>query len=199
MPDRARAGAAPFAIPSAAELHVDQVKVGSNGPFREPHLSPGCVAAESLVGTLTSEPWRIGDLSIQPRRSAARILNRRKSIFAATVCQHRCAVSPFTSLTAAPCLCRSTPRMSFLMPLVLAFLLRGQSRNHSSKSARRGKKDGVFSGIGQHRQHRLGQSKDAGRILKTASSTGDLKSHSAVALLGHEINAIGSLHQIDLQ
>ena len=36
-------------------------------------------------------------------------------------------------------------------------------------------------------------------MLETAGSTSDLKSHSTVALLGHEIDAIVSLRQIDLQ
>ena len=63
----------------------------------------------------------------------------------------------------------------------------------------RGKKDGVVRGIGQHREHRLGQSKYAGRILETAGSTSDLKSHRTVALLGREIYAIVSLRHIDLQ
>ena len=68
---------------------------------------------------LTSAPWPIGGFivnPIQPRRSAsapARLSapdpNRRKSTFAGTVHQHRCAAPPLTSPTAAaPCLCWQT-------------------------------------------------------------------------------------------
>ena len=105
----------------------------------------------------------------------------------------RRTVGRITSLTVAT-LCRL-----FLLPLVLAVLLPGHSGNRSRKFARSGKKDGVARGVGQHRHHRLGQRKDAGRILETAGSTSDLKSHSTVALLSREIYAIGSLREIDLQ
>ena len=99
---------------------------------------------------------------------------------------------------------KSTASMStrvclFLLPPVLPFLPYGHSEDRSRKFARSGKKDGVVRGVGQHRDHRLSQSKNAGRICETAGSTSDLKSHNTVALLGREIYAIGSLRQMDLQ
>jgi len=73
------------------------------------------------------------------------------------------------------------------------------SGDRSRKFASTRKKDGVVYGVGQDRDVRLGQRKGAGRILETASSTSDLKSQSTVALLGHEIYAIGSLSHTDHQ
>src|SRR4029077_18797273 len=87
----------------------------------------------------------------------------------------------------------------FLSPLVLVLLLRGHSRNRSAKFARRDKKDGIVRGVGQHRQHRLGQSEDAGRVLETTGSTSDLKSHSTVGLPNREIDAIACWRESDLQ
>ncbi len=89
--------------------------------------------------------------------------------------------------------------MPFLLPLVLAFLLWGHSENRPRKLPRIRKKDGVVRGVRQHREHRLGQRKGARRILETAGSTNDLKSHSTVALLSREIYAIGSLRESDFQ
>jgi len=85
------------------------------------------------------------------------------------------------------------------MPPISVVIVAGHSGDRSRQFARLGKKDGVAKGIDQHRPHRLGQRKDAGRILERAGSTSDLKSHSTVALLGHEIYAIGSLGDIDVQ
>jgi hypothetical protein len=126
-----------------------------------------------------------------------RIPKRPKSAFPGTVHQQRCAVPPLTSLTVAAPVCagrhyrmdsppdspiglaalRSTASRSmriclFLVPLVVPILPR-HSRNRSGKSARRGKKDRVSMEVGQHRPHRLGQSKHALRILETAGSTTD--------------------------
>jgi hypothetical protein len=86
----------------------------------------------------------------------------------------------------------------FPSPLAPAFHPR-HSRNRSGEFARRGKEDWVASGVGQHRQHRLGQSKDAGRILETAGSANDLKGQSTLGLIRREIDAIASFREIDLQ
>src|SRR5689334_5397595 len=87
-------------------------------------------------------------------------------------------------------------RAGGLLPHVL---VHGDSGNSSRKLPRRGKKDGVVRGVGQYRQHRLGQSEDAGRILESAGSTSDFKSHSTAGLQGREIYAIACLHESDLQ
>jgi len=94
---------------------------------------------------------------------------------------------------------RSTRICIFLLPLVLPSLLRGHPGNRSRKLPRSRKKDRRVRGIGQHRQHRLGQRKGAGRILETTGSTSDLESHRTAGLPNGEIYAIGSLREIDAQ
>ena len=87
----------------------------------------------------------------------------------------------------------------FLLPLVSPFLLFGHSGHRSRKLPRFGKEDGVVKGVSQDRVRRLGQRKDAGRILETAGSTVDLKGQRTVTHHMHEIDAITSLRQIDPQ
>ena len=77
--------------------------------------------------------------------------------------------------------------------------LSAYSGDRSGKFTRTRKKDGITKGVGQDRDVRLVQRKGAGRILETAGSTSDLKSQNTVGLLGREIDAIGSLREIDLQ
>ena len=86
-----------------------------------------------------------------------------------------------------------------LLPLLVVVPISAYSGDRSGKFARTRKKDGVTKGVGQDRDVRLVQRKGAGRILETAGSTSDLKSQSTVGLLGREIDAIGSLREIDLQ
>jgi hypothetical protein len=86
-----------------------------------------------------------------------------------------------------------------LSPLVSPFLLFGDSGHRSRKLPRFGKEDGVVECVSQDWVRRLSQCKDAGRIPKTAGSTADLKGQSAVTHHLHEIDAIASLRQIDLQ
>src|SRR5271157_4296535 len=93
---------------------------------------------------------------------------------------------------------RST-RICLLLPLVSRLRPHGHSGHRSRKLPRFGKEDGVVKGVGQDRQRRLGQRKDAGRILETAGSTVDLKGQSTVTHHMHEIYAITSLREIDLQ
>ena len=87
----------------------------------------------------------------------------------------------------------------FLLPLLLAVRLSGYSGDRSRNLPRSGEEDRVVKDVGQHRHHRLGQRKDAGRIPETAGSTSDLKGHSTVCLPSREIYAIASLREIDLQ
>ena len=87
----------------------------------------------------------------------------------------------------------------FLLPLLLVVRLSGYSGDRSRKLPSSGKEDRVVKGVGQHRHHRLGQRKGAGRILKTAGSASDLEGQSAVRLPSREIYAIFSLREIDLQ
>ena len=84
----------------------------------------------------------------------------------------------------------------FLGILVVPYVCSG---NRSRKLPGIGKEDRVVKGVGQHRQVRLGQRKDAGRILETAGSTSDLEGQSALCLSSREIDAILSLREIDLQ
>lgn len=86
----------------------------------------------------------------------------------------------------------------FLPPLVLRSLPR-HSRNDSGNFAGRGEEDRVACGVCKHPHHRLGQSKDAGRVYKTAGAASDFENQSTQALLGDKIYAIVSLRQVDMQ
>jgi len=87
----------------------------------------------------------------------------------------------------------------FPLPVVSVFLFDVHSENRSRKLPRFGKEDGVVRGVSQDRVRRFGQRKDAGRGLEAAGSTADLKGQSAMTHHLHEIYAITSLRQIDLQ
>jgi hypothetical protein len=102
-------------------------------------------------------------------------------------------------LAATPRASTTTKGYEFLLPLLLVVSLSGYSGDRSRKLPSSGKEDRVVKGVGQYRHHRLGQRKDAGRILETASSTSDLKGQSTVCLPSREIYAITSLREIDLQ
>ena len=85
-----------------------------------------------------------------------------------------------------------------LLPFVLALLL-ADSGNRSSKFAGSVKEDGISRRVGQQGYCGLGIRKGAGCILETAGAPRDLKSQSAVAHIGHEINAIATLHELNIQ
>ena len=86
----------------------------------------------------------------------------------------------------------------FLLPFVW-FFSSADSGNRSRVLSGCGKQDGIAQGVGQYCHHCFGKRKGTGRILETAGSPGDLKSHSAVGLIGHEIYAVASLREIDTQ
>ena len=173
-------------------------------------VAAGCQSAGLRITAFTrfcprAVPAAIAGRRKNSRRPPGRLPGRSVSFRRATV---GLVIEP--SLTAAPPLSRQevadavlskgTASDSEHMPLlspVVAFLLRGHSRNRSGKCARRGKKDGVARVVGQHRHYRLGQRQDARRSTETAGSTCDLKGHSTVALL-HEIDAITSPRENDL-
>jgi len=87
----------------------------------------------------------------------------------------------------------------YLLPLGLPFLPYGHSGNRSRKLPSLVKKDGVVKVVGQHRHCRLCVRKGAGRILETAGPTSDLEGQSTVALIRHEIYAIVSVREFDVQ
>jgi hypothetical protein len=103
------------------------------------------------------------------------------------------------AMDATPRASATVKKYDFLLPLLLAVRLSGYSGDRSRKLSRSGKEDRVVKGVGQHRHHRLGQRKDAGRILETAGSTSDLKGQSTVCLPSREIDAIASLRKVGLQ
>ena len=86
----------------------------------------------------------------------------------------------------------------FLLPFVW-FFSSADSGNRSRVLPGSGKEDGIARGVGQHCLHCFGKRKGTGRILETAGSPGDLKSHGALGLISREIDAIASLREIDIQ
>ena len=144
-PAPAAAGDYPdFSGPQLPELSVEPLDLlgGALRNARVPLSDAGrlhsrCGEGSRRLAHLGRHPLSDG----QRGRFAAREIRRR--IVHCESGDRRLALPPTT--------CSLDAEEFFLSPLVLVIRLRGHSRNRSGKLARRGKKDGVVKGVGQHR------------------------------------------------